>query len=85
MVLSTHEMVHIILNDGRERWASPGHPTIDGRKLGDLKAGDSLGGARITFIERVPYDQSATYDLLPSGGTGFYRANGILLASTLAH
>jgi len=39
MVLSTHEMVHIILNDGRERWASPGHPTIDGRKLGDLKGG----------------------------------------------
>ena len=85
MVPSAHEMVHIVLNDGRELWASPGHPTIEGRKLGDLKAGDSLDGARITFVERVPYDQSATYDLLPSGGTGFYRANGILLASTLAH
>jgi len=85
MVPSTHQMVHVILNDGRELWASPGHPTTDGRKLGDLKVGDSLDGARITLVERVPYNQPATYDLLPSGGTGFYWANGILLGSTLAH
>ncbi len=85
MVPSTHEMVHVILRDGRELWASPGHPTTDGRKLGDLKIGDSLDGARITAVERVPYNQPATYDLLPSGGTGFYWANGILIGSTLAH
>jgi hypothetical protein len=80
----THEMVHLVLNDGREVWASLGHPTTDGRRLGDLRAGDMLGGARITLAERVPYGQPATYDLLPAGGTGYYWANGILLASTLA-
>ncbi len=46
-VPSTHQMVHILLNDGRELWASPGHPTADGRQLGMLKAGEFLDGARI--------------------------------------
>ena len=77
-------MVHILLNDGRELWASAGHPTADGRRLGDLKVGDLLDGARVTLAERIPYNGIATYDILPSGGTGFYWANGILLSSTLA-
>ena len=77
-------MVHIVLDDGRELWASPGHPTADGRALGDLKPGDVLDGARVSRLERVVYDQPATYDLLPAGKTGFYWANGILLGSTLA-
>lgn len=84
MVPFTHEMVHVILGDGRELWASPGHPTADGRKLGELKVGDSLDGARITLVERLPHNQPATYDLLPSSDTGFYWANGILLGSTLS-
>ena len=79
----THEMVHLVLSDGRELRASPGHPTTDGRRLGDLQAGDALDGARVTLAERVPYGQPATYDLLPAGGTGYYWANEILLASTL--
>jgi hypothetical protein len=79
-----HQMVHIILDDGRELWASPGHPMADGRALGDLKPGDGLDGARVSRLERVAYDQPATYDLLPAGKTGFYWANGILLGSTLA-
>lgn len=78
-----HQMVHLVLDDGRELWASPGHPTADRRVLGDLKVGDQLDGARILLAERVPYDQAFTYDLLPSGGTGFYWANGILIGSTL--
>jgi hypothetical protein len=82
-VPANHQMVHVVLQDGRELWASPGHPTSDGGILADLKPGDFLGGAAITGFERVVYDQPATYDLLPSGGTGFYWANGILLASTL--
>ncbi len=80
---ANHVMVHIRLDDGRELWASAGHPTADGRRLGDLKAGDLLDGVRITLAERVPYDGAATYDLLPAGDTGFYWANGILLGSTL--
>lgn len=82
-VPATHQIVHVVLHDARELWASPGHPTADGRRLGDLKAGDLLDGARITQLELVPYDQSATYDLLPSGRTGFYWANGILMGSTI--
>jgi hypothetical protein len=78
-----HQIVHIILEDGREVRASPGHPTADGRVLGDLIIGDMLDGSRIESLERVSYDQPFTYDLLPSGGTGLYWANGILVGSTL--
>jgi hypothetical protein len=79
-----HQMVHIVLEDGREVWASPGHPTADGRVFSDLVVGDLLDGSRIKSVERMPYDQPFTYDLLPSSGTGFYWANGILIGSTLA-
>jgi hypothetical protein len=83
-VIANHMMAHIKLEDGRELLVSPGHPTTDGRFLGDLKPGDMLDGAPITQTELVPYNGSATYDLLPSAGTGFYWANGILIGSTLA-
>ncbi|HUH61314.1 MAG TPA: Hint domain-containing protein, partial [Candidatus Eisenbacteria bacterium] len=83
LVPPTHKMVHLILSDGRELFASPGHPTTDGRVLGDLKVGDILDGAKIKTVELVPYDENYTYDILPSGPTGFYWANGILLKSTL--
>lgn len=81
----THQVVHIVLSDGRELWASPGHPTSNGQALGTLKAGDVLDGARVTLAERLPYAGTATFDLLPSGDTGFYWANGVLLGSTLAN
>jgi hypothetical protein len=32
----------------------------------------------------IPYTNGSTYDLLPSGPTGTYFADGILLRSTLA-
>lgn len=82
-VSSAHQMVHLILNDGRDLFVSPGHPTTDGRSIGDLKLGDRYDGASITGAQRIPYDESATYDVLPSGETGFYWANGILIGSTL--
>ena len=84
-VPASHRMVHLILSDGRELWASPGHPTADGQIFGDLKAGDVLDGARVTRLEHLPYHGIATYDLLPSGSTGFYWANGVLIGSTLAN
>jgi hypothetical protein len=83
-VPTTHQIIHIVLSDWRELWASPGHPTADGRALGDLKEDDLLDGARVTLVELLPYEGLATYDLLPSGDTGFYWANGILMGSTLA-
>jgi hypothetical protein len=83
-VPASHQMVHVTLSDGRELWASPGHPSADGRTLGELQAGDVLDGARIVHVEMIPYGQAFTYDILPSGTTGFYWANGILMGSTLS-
>jgi Hint domain-containing protein len=82
-VPDTHQVVHVLLDDGRELWASPGHPTADGRSLAALKVGDVLDGARVTLVERMPYRGPATYDVLPAGSTGFYWAEGILMGSTL--
>ncbi len=83
VVPATHQVVHLVLNDGRELWVSPGHPTTDGRAVGRLSAGDFLDGALILSVERVIYTGTATYDILPAGDTGAYWANGILIASTL--
>ena len=83
-VPATHRMIHILLEDGRELWASPSHPTASGLRLEDLQIGDSLDGPRIIQLERVPYDEMYTFDILPSGSTGYYWANGILMGSTLA-
>lgn len=83
-VPADHHMIHVILSDGREIWASAGHPTSDGRRLGDLETGHVLDGARIIQLKREPYDDAYTFDILPAGATGFYWANGILIGSTLA-
>ncbi|HSB56211.1 MAG TPA: hypothetical protein VLD38_00170 [Nitrosopumilaceae archaeon] len=84
MVLPNHKMVHIILEDSRELFASPNHPTADGRLVGELSKGDTLDGSKIKNSELVPYQGTYTYDILPSGQTGFYWANGILIKSTLS-
>ncbi len=83
VVPATHQMVHLVMDDGRELWVSPGHPTTDGRAVGQLRSGDFLDGARILSVERVRYTGTATYDILPAGDTSAYWANGILLSSTL--
>jgi hypothetical protein len=79
-----HLMVHLIMSDGRELLASPGHRTADGRQLGLLARGDSLDRSTIALWELMPYAGDRTYDLLPAGPTGTYWADGIQLASTLA-
>jgi hypothetical protein len=78
-----HEMVDLVLDDGRELIASPGHPTIDGRVIGVLAVGDRLDGRRVDSTTRVPYTEAFTYDILPAGDTGAYWANGVPLGSTL--
>lgn len=80
---STHKMVRLVLSDGRELLVSPGHPTIDGRTVGDILPGEIYNGVSVISIKRVSYSEDATYDILPSGNTGFYWANGILIGSTL--
>jgi Hint domain-containing protein len=82
-VPATHEVVRLVFDDGRLVLVSPGHPTFDGRQVGELAAGDALDGARIASSERVGYAGGATYDVLPAGATGAYWANGVLLGSTL--
>ncbi len=83
IVPASHQVVHLVLMDGRELWVSPGHPLADGRQVGQLHPGNLLDGAEVLSSDREPYDHPATYDLLPAGPTGFYWANGILMGSTL--
>jgi hypothetical protein len=77
------QVLKITLADGRTVTASPGHPTVDLRPLRDSRIGDILDQSPVVSIETVSYFAGATFDLLPSGVTGFYWANGIILASTL--
>lgn len=83
LVPTTHKMVHVVLDDGRELYASQGHPTADGRFLEELSIGDVLDNSRVKSIDLALYNENYTYDILPSGSTGFYWANGILVGSTL--
>lgn len=78
-----HEVIRLALADGRTVEASPGHPTADGRTVGELKPSDSFDGSRVVSAKPIGYSGAATYDLLPSGPTGTYFANGVLLGSTL--
>jgi hypothetical protein len=77
-----HHVLRISFSDGRVVEASPGHPTADGRQVGDLKPGDMLDGSRVISIDSFPY-VGDTWDLLPAGPSGTYWVNGILLGSTL--
>lgn len=82
-VSDSHQMIHLVLANGQELLASPGHPTINGRTIRDLAVGEIYNGVRIVGSEYVSYNEGATYDILPSGDTGYYFANGILIDSTL--
>lgn len=79
-----HRVVWITLEDGRSVLASPGHPTGDGRTIGELSAGDRFDGSAVVSTTRIPYSGTMTYDVRASGHTGAYFANGILLGTTLA-
>lgn len=81
---AAHEMARVVLNDGREIYASPGHQLADGRAIGGIARGDAVDNAIVVAAERIRYNGTATYDILPSGDTGTYWANGIPVRSTLA-
>jgi len=78
----SHQVVHLVLDDGRTVDVSPGHPLIDGRRAGDLAPGDGYDGATVVSADLIGYAGGRTFDVLPAGDTGFYWANGVLLAST---
>ena len=79
-----HEIVVLSLDDSRVVRVSPGHPLVDGRRIGDLRVGDLVDGARVVAATRARY-VGYTRDILPAGPTGAYWANGVLLRSSLAH
>ncbi len=76
-------VVKVTLEDGRNITASAGHPSTQGRPLGDYRIGEMLDGGLISEINFLDYAGQATFDLLPAGPTGWYYANDILLGSTL--
>lgn len=80
--VSHHRVVHLELADGRELFVSPGHSLVDGRHVGNLRAGDALDGSIVRMTEFIPYEEPFTYDILLEGGAA-YSANGIPLHSTL--
>ncbi len=79
-----HRVIRVVLADGRAVVASPGHPTGDGRRVGELNPGDLLDGSRVAMINVLPYSGD-TWDLLPLSSTGTYWADGVLLGSTLTN
>jgi hypothetical protein len=80
-----HAVVRVQLSSGRVLEMSPGHPTADGRRFGDLAAGEDLGGVAVAAVELVPYERAFTHDILPASDTATYVAAGALVGSTLAN
>lgn len=78
-----HRVVRVTLADGRVVRGSAEHPVADGRELGALRAGDTLGDARVVDVAIVPLAGEHTWDLRVSGPTGLYLADGVPLRSTL--
>jgi hypothetical protein len=78
-----HQVVRLVLEDGRNLTASSGHPLTDGRLLGDLRVGDVVDGSKVAAADLVPYAGDETFDLVTSGPTGRYLAGGIALDSTI--
>jgi hypothetical protein len=82
-VPANHQVVHLVLADGRTVTASPGHPLADGRLLGELRPGDLVDGSAVRSADLIAYDGARTYDLVVSGPTGTYLVDGIPLGSTI--
>lgn len=82
-VMGAHALVEVELSDGRRALASGPHPLADGRALESLRPGDTVGGARVVRVTRVPFVHDATWDLLTDVAGAAYLADGIPLRSTL--
>jgi hypothetical protein len=81
-----HRVVRLTLESGRVLEISPGHPTADGRRFGDLLAGNLLDSQNaIASTNVVRYSHDRTYDILPASNTGTYIAAGAVVGSTMFH
>lgn len=83
-VPETHIIYRILMANDRQVYGSGAHPTVDGTEFKNLKAGDIVDGGKIISVEELKYTTGYTYDILPSGDTGYYWANSVLIGSTLA-
>lgn len=83
--VKNHQMSHVVLDDGRQVYVSPNHPLADCRPIVSIAAGDIVDGAKVIMAELVPYQGNYTYDILPSGDTRTYWADGILLRSSIRY
>jgi hypothetical protein len=81
-VARRHHVVRLRFADGSSIEISAPHPTADGRRLGQLRTGDELGGKQISDVRIVPYEFERTYDILPASDTGTYFAGGALIGRT---
>lgn len=82
-VSGSHRLVRLTLADGRVVAGSAGHPDASGRPLSAIAVDDQLDGARVVSVQNVPLSGDRTWDVLPSGPTGLYVADGVVLRSTL--
>jgi len=82
-VTADHQLIDIILEDGRRIKCTPDHPNRDYSLMSSLRIGHYLEGSEIIEISYENYTQPYTFDILPAGETGIYWANGIRLGSTL--
>ena len=80
----SHVVQRITLEGGRTLEISAAHPTADGRRFSDLRAGGELSGIPILEARTVPFEHDATHDILPASSTGTYFAAGAQIGSTLA-
>ena len=78
-----HIVQRVRLGNGVTLSITPNHPTSEGYGIGDLRAGDYIGGVRIVATEPIPYNAKATYDILPDSDTATYFAGGAHLGSTM--
>lgn len=78
-----HHVVRLRLENGAVLVLSPGHPLANGALVGGVRPGDVLGGQRVQSADLVPYERSATYDMLPASDSGVYFSGGVPLRSTL--
>jgi hypothetical protein len=78
-----HRVVEIALSTGAVLRLSAGHPTADGRKIGELMPGAHLDDAIVLSRRDVDYTQPYTYDILPASETHAYVAGGVLVGSTI--